>query len=164
MEQLNEYDETKRTLDIVRGLRGKLIKEGDNIFDKPEDDSNDTNQETEPITDEPQDSGDAIKVDDVELREENEKLSSIVSSSKITAITVYPKTGSVVMVGTITNMNDAQFQFTYPETDGCFFTANSMRLTKENAKEIGQLQGHYKNWCDEWAKGKMTDYQNKANV
>ncbi len=77
-------------------------------------------------------------------------------------ITVYPDDNDVVMSGTISDLNNLQFQFKYNDSaGGCYITISSpLVLNKENYEKISKIYSYYQNWKQEWLK-KLPEYQNK---
>ena len=158
-EIINEHDETKNMLEILRNsnkvkMKARFLNEDTSIFDKESEANVDGNIDANVDTDEIKDVGegeDAIKVTGPDLSDEQDKLTDIEATAQITSITVYPESNNAVMTGTISGMNDAQFQFTLIENDGCYITANSLQLSKDNVSVLSKLQGYYSNWSKEWA-------------
>ena len=60
----------------------------------------------------------------------------------------YPKDGDVTLSGTISDMNDAKFQFRYKDSsgNGCYVWVSPLQLTDEVIKKLSVINGVFKNW------------------
>ena len=60
----------------------------------------------------------------------------------------YPKDGDVTLSGTISDMNDAKFQFRYKDSsgNGCYVWVSPLQLTDEVIKKLSVISGVFKNW------------------
>lgn len=60
----------------------------------------------------------------------------------------YPKDGDVTLSGTISDMNDAKFQFRYKDSsgNGCYLFVSPLQLTDETLKKLSVINGVFKNW------------------
>ena len=60
----------------------------------------------------------------------------------------YPKDGDVTLSGTISDMNDAKFQFRYKDSsgNGCYVWVSPLQLTDEVIRKLSIINGVFKNW------------------
>jgi hypothetical protein len=72
------------------------------------------------------------------------------SQSK-TPMLYYPKDGDVVLSGTISDMNDAKFQFRFKDStgSGCYVWVSPLQLTDETINKLSVINGVFKNWKKE---------------
>jgi hypothetical protein len=63
----------------------------------------------------------------------------------------YPKDGDVVLSGTISDMNDAKFQFRFKDStgSGCYVWISPLQLTDETINKLSVINGVFKNWKKE---------------
>jgi len=168
---INEHDSTKNMLDIIRenGNSLKNLLEDNSIFDKPDTAQDDGEIGPEGETGdksqmEPDDGDDAIKLQGMELEEENSKLTEIDSTIDIESFTIYPDAKNAVMAGTIGSLNDLQFYFSLTESNGVFVTVDNLQLTKDAVAILNKLEGYYQNWVDEWAEKVRREYKSGSNM
>jgi hypothetical protein len=141
---INEHDETKNMLSILREFQG--VPKIDGL-------SNDTTA---------QESEDTVKLEGSEREEEVNKIKEAVAArvqiDEQTPI-VYPYNDNVVIRGEFEGL-----RFEMSANDGLFISTNSLKISDNDIVEIiKKLDGYYDVWRDEWA-DKISDYKKDYNV
>lgn len=144
-ENINEYDHTKKMLDIIRG-GFKLITEEAPI--EPVDDGGngietDEDKNLSPVQ------GDSI------FNEELKKLQDTVDPKvKITNFKIYPEDDDVLVEGVFLQREglDSGIKFKMKlEASNVEIKINSIDLDDKVLLILQKLKGYYENWIDEWA-------------
>lgn len=141
-ENLNEYDESRRILEIIReskhtkktGIKSSLITEA-----------------TQP---------DRIELDQNERKDEEKKFREVISPRvKFNKFIIYPKSGNVEWSG---EFQDSRIQWFYSldDTRGVYISGELLRLDDSTLETIRKLVGFYENWADEWANKIADEYRN----
>jgi hypothetical protein len=142
-EQLNEYDESKRILDIIREsnynnkknrFKGSLLTEA-----------------VQP---------DNIKLDSSEQKVEEKKFRDIISPRvNFDPLIIYPKTGNVEWGG---SFQDSKIQWFYSldDTRGVYISCELLKLDDSTITTIKKLVGFYDNWANTWANKIADEYRN----
>ena len=154
-EIINEYDQTKKMLDIIRGgYVNKLINEEENDFGATDDAVNDT--ESDALTDAPSDENNLSPVQgDAIFNEELKKLQDTVDPKvKITNFKIYPDDDNVLIEGVFLQNegldSGIKFKMKLEGTD-VEIKINSIGLNDKVLGVLQKLKGYYENWVDDWA-------------
>ncbi len=153
---INEHDQTKKMLDIIRGgYVNKLINEEEEFDSEETDDAvsdvgNDAVSDT--VTDENNLSpvqGDSI------FNEELKKLQDTVDPKvKITNFKIYPEDDNVLIEGVFLQNegldSGIKFKLKLEATD-VEIKINSIGLNDKVLGVLQKLKGYYENWVDDWA-------------
>lgn len=146
-ELINEYDESKRILDIIREsnyshkrkqFKGSLLTEA-----------------TQP---------DRIVLDATQQKDEEKKFRGIISPRvNFDQLIIYPKTGNVEWGGTF---QDSKIQWFYSldDTRGVYISCELLKLDDSTITTIKKLVGFYDNWADEWANKLADEYRNESST
>lgn len=146
IEELNEYDESRRILDIIREsnyshkrkqFKGGLITEA-----------------TQP---------DRIVLDLSQQKDEEKKFRSIISPRvNFDQLIIYPKTGNVEWGG---SFQDSKIQWFYSldDTRGVYISCELLKLDDSTIETIRKLVGFYDTWADDWANKIADEYRNEVN-
>jgi len=81
-------------------------------------------------------------------------------SSKIESFMVYPDEDNVTMIGTMFN-GKAKFIFNLLDDDATIEYVKPVNVSSEKTEIEKRMEGHFKNWKDEWSKKITTEYQQK---
>lgn len=166
----NEYDLNKKLISNIREafkLRRDILKESLPAFKSDADDNylnlmdTDEKPEIEVSTDntvagaievKPEESSkNSIDVDPMDLKDEQTKLNEIVgATAKITFFKVYPENGYAIMTGTISDLDNLEFQLTTQTSDGIYITSSDLQLTDSNMKVLHKFTGYYSSWKESW--------------
>lgn len=145
MSKDKEYIEIRESIDSFRNV-GKLLKE----FSDPDGKYTDK-------------SGTDEKTDAVPYSMQDEIMANITQTAKTQfgadfsqskePMLYYPKDGDVTLSGTISDMNDAKFQFRYKDSsgNGCYVWVSPLQLTDEVIKKLSVINGVFKNWKNDLA-------------
>lgn len=137
MENINEYDITKKMLNTIRENTGV--------------DQNGTNG-----------SDDMIELKGEERTSEEQKFREIIdASTQFNVFNIYPNANNVVFGGIIQGMGGIEFQMTLEDTNGLYISGSNIQITDEVTDKIKKLKGFYDNWKSEWFQKLATEY--KAN-
>ncbi len=153
-EIINEYDHTKKMLDILRGgYINKLITEEEDI-DAENDAENDAVNDT--ANDAPVDDNNLEPVEgDAIFNEELKKLQDTVDPKvKITNFKIYPNDDNVLIEGVFLQNegidSGIKFKLKLEGTD-VEIKINSIGLNDKVLGILQKLKGYYENWVDDWA-------------
>lgn len=148
--RIDEGEDTRAILNIIRGFENKVQKE--NILNEEKKEKNNAIAITDDIK-----FGQNVLSNQIESfrsavdggAEFSEANPDKVSESPLIFM---PKTKNVIFSGTIPSMNNLEFQFVLKTTTGhgCFIWTEGLILSKENMKTLSKLQGYYENWKEEW--------------
>lgn len=101
-----------------------------------------------------------------ELSKEKESLINALNSNVIfgdNPLIVYPESHNVIFTGTVVDMNNLKFQFSFADsTGGCYMSVENLALNETNIKKVNQLYNYYLNWKKDWLK-KLPSYIKKNN-
>ncbi len=148
----SDYDINKRLLNNLReAAKSKKSLLGESVNDAEPMANTDVVKDEEATEDPNQSTEDVIDVDSVDLKDEQAKINEIVGASvKITFFKVYPNDGYAVMSGTISDLENLEFQLTTQGTDGIYITTNDLQLTESNMKILHKFTGYYASWKEAW--------------
>jgi len=133
MEYENEYDLTKKMLNIIR-----VIKESE--------------QNNE--------SSDVIDLEGEELKKEQNKFSDMITPRvSFTNFKLYPNSNNVVFSGVI----DSGIEFQLSLKDGAYVNTDNIELNDEVVDVIKKLNGFYVEWSKEWSNKLRNEYNNSDN-
>ena len=63
----------------------------------------------------------------------------------------FPETGNLVFSGSIPNMSGLKFQYSLNDVTGApYIFVDGLALTDDVIMTLNKMNGHYKNWRDEW--------------
>lgn len=63
----------------------------------------------------------------------------------------FPETGNLVFSGSIPNMSGLKFQYSLNDVTGApYIFVDGLALTDDVITTLNKMNGHYKNWRDEW--------------
>lgn len=63
----------------------------------------------------------------------------------------FPETGNLVFSGSIPNMAGLKFQYSLNDVTGApYIFVDGLALTDDVITTLNKMNGHYKNWRDEW--------------
>lgn len=158
-ELINEYDHTKKMLDIIRGgYVKKLINEEETDFGGGEEPLD------EPVDEPMDDGGIESDVDESNLspvqgdsifNEELKKLQDTVDPKvKITNFKIYPEDDNVLIEGVFLQNEglDSGIKFRMKlEASDIEIKINSIGLNDKVLGILQKLKGYYENWVDDWA-------------
>lgn len=155
---INEYDENKRMIAIMRQIAETKTKGKTNLLNEEQISStkkdaiaitNDDNFGVNVLTKQKEAFKNAV---DGGTEFSDEK--NVSSDAESNPIVYYPNSGNLVFSGVIPSMNNLKWQYSLNDSDGdgVFFWSDGLRLTDENIKKLNKLRGHYLNWRDSWQK------------
>lgn len=145
-DRLDEHDQTKKMIDIMRGgyKQTKLITENEH--------------EADTISPQPSDTA---------FAEELKKLQDTVDSSvNITNFKIYPIDKNVIIEGTFLarGSDDSGIVFKMSLSAREVETSmNNIDLDDDISGLLQRLKGYYKNWCEEWNLKLSNEYRPKKN-
>jgi hypothetical protein len=152
MNRLNEDENTRNMLDIIRESRNK---DNDKIFTTL------INEQTEYETAEDTTFDGEEDLDPAERKEEEEKFrQSVHPRCEFYKFKLYPNAQNVEFSGKFT---DSQIEWFYSldDTRGVYMTTDMLQLRDDTLETIKKLVGYYKSWSDEWA-NRIADEYNSA--
>jgi predicted transcriptional regulator len=139
-EQINEFDMTKKMMQMIRGGYKKVLTEA---VDQTTSEDNDTISPSK---------GDAI------FNDEYKKLSEMIDPSvEITNFKIYPIDKNAIIEGTMLN-GRVTYRMELRE-DEVLIDTSSIGLNDTNNETLRKLQGFFKNWKDEWSKKITTEFK-----
>ena len=63
----------------------------------------------------------------------------------------FPETGNLVFSGSIPNLSGLKFQYSLNDVTGApYIFVDGLALTDDVIMTLNKMNGHYKNWRDEW--------------
>jgi hypothetical protein len=141
----NEYDESRRILEIIRESKNHKKDNKNKTF---------LTEATQPdrILLSQQDPGG--------LKQEETKFREVISPRvKFNEFIIYPKTGNVEWGG---EFQDTRIQWNYSldDTRGVYISCDLLRLDDSAVNTIKKLVGFYDNWANEWANKIADEYRN----
>lgn len=142
-ENLNEFDESRRILEIIRESKGKIKTSKKVLMTEAKQPDVINLNETDPDT----------------IKNEEKKFREVISPrTKFNNFMVYPKTGNVEWSG---EFQDTKIQWFYSldDTRGVYITTELLRLDDATFNVIKKLIGFYDNWADEWANKIADEYK-----
>lgn len=140
-DRINEYDMTKKMMDIIRGDYKTLLTENDKDTINPQ-------------------QGDAI------FKDELNKLQDTVDPSvRISSFKIYPNDHNVIIDGTFLQKNDESgITFKMDLANGDIETSmNNIDLSDKVSQLLQKLKGYYENWVDEWYLKLANEYKPKKD-
>lgn len=146
-ERLDEHDQTKKMIDIMRGgyKQTRLITENDE-------------HAADTISPQP---GDSV------FKDELKKLQDTVDPRvKITGFKIYPMDENVIIEGTFLQREgeDSGIKFKMSLAKGDIETSmNNIELSDKVSLLLTKLKGYYENWVDEWALKLANEYRPKRD-
>jgi hypothetical protein len=182
MDMENEYDLNKKLISNIREalkLRREVIQEitlsafksdaDDNYLnlmhtnEKPDSDTTIDKTVAGAVEVTPEESSKkSIDIDPIDLKDEQAKLNEIVgATAKITFFKVYPENGYAIMTGTISDLDNLEFQLTTQSSDGIYITSADLQLTDTNMKVLHKFTGYYASWKEMWTLKVNNEYNKK---
>lgn len=150
MSKDREYIDIRESMDSFRNV-GKLLRE--NYPNYVSTSTNAPSYSSSDTTDGKEDDTDAVP-----YTMQDEIMANITQTAKTQfgadfsqsdkPMLYYPKDGDVTLSGTISDMNDAKFQFRYKDSsgNGCYVWVSPLQLTDEVIKKLSVINGVFKNW------------------
>ena len=141
-EHINEHDNTKKMMDIIRGGYKLILTENDPQNMQPSTEEKDTISPKK---------GDSI------FNDEYKKLSEMIDPSiEITNFKIYPVDKNAIIEGNLLN-GRVEYRMELREDEAQIDTT-SIGLNDSNNEIFKKLQGYFKNWKDEWSKKITTEF------
>lgn len=141
-ENFNEYDESRRMLELIRESKNNRKT---------------NNFKSSLITEAAQ--PDRIELDQNGRKDEEKKFRDVISPRvKFNKFIIYPKSGNVEWSG---EFQDSRIQWFYSldDTRGVYISGELLRLDDSTLETIKKLVGFYENWADEWANKIADEYR-----
>jgi hypothetical protein len=150
MELINEYDQTKELLNIIR--EGNILRENETI-----DIDEDENLETQ------EDDSNKIEVNNEDLNSFQELFSPLHSIVKVKDLFIYKDVENVIGRGQMNG--DGELTWVFDLNKGLTITTIDFRLDGGSTmSDINKLKGIYTNWQKEWGNKLQTEYLNQSDL
>ena len=148
MDKINEYDQTKELLNLVR--------EGMFSEDDPDDaDAIETNDEE--VID-----NNIIEINQEDMASFRELFSPLTHSVVVSDLTIYKDSENIVGTGKLKGIGDLSWVFDLNK--GLTITTIDFRLDNgDTISDINKLKGIYTNWQKDWGNKLQTEYLNQVN-
>lgn len=154
MENLNEYDITKRMINEIRGTK-RIITEDEEIGSDVDNEVDTTQQNNENNSD----NQDEEELTSAELSDEQKKFRDTVSPRvEFTSFFIYPKNKNAVFSGKFKNLGGLEWEYTLEDSDGLYISCDNVQMTEDAMNTIKKLKGYYLTWAEEWAEKISTEY------
>jgi hypothetical protein len=141
---MNQHDETRKILDLIRENKKSLINNGRRILVEQ-----DIRSQEEKET-----------LDPTELKEEEKKFRDTVTPRvKFNKFKLYPEAQNVEFSGEFTDSR-IEWYYSLDDTQGVYITTDLLQLRDDTLKQIQKLVGYYKTWSEEWANRIAEEYEN----
>jgi len=141
---MNQHDETRKILDLIRENKKSHINNGRRILVEQ-----DIRSQEEKET-----------LDPTELKEEEKKFRDTVTPRvKFNKFKLYPEAQNVEFSGEFTDSR-IEWYYSLDDTQGVYITTDLLQLRDDTLKQIQKLVGYYKTWSEEWANRIAEEYEN----
>jgi len=142
---MNQHDETRKILELIRENQNKPFKNNKTL-----------------ITEQEENVQEEKELDPAEYAEEEKKFRDTVTPRvKFNKFKLYPKAQNVEFSGEFTD-NSIEWFYSLDDTQGVYITADLLQLRDDTLKQIQKLVGYYQTWADEWANRIAEEYQNEV--
>lgn len=137
MSSYSQYDSIKEELEEIR----TLFKHRNTMLNEDINNNNTFNDDAVPYTQQDELYNSIIETCKVQFGANFSKVNS--------PMLYFPNGEDVKLCGEIPLMNDAKFQFSFKDNDGCQIWINPLKLTDETLDKMHMVLGVYKNWKKE---------------
>jgi hypothetical protein len=143
-ENMNEYDESRRILELIReskqSSKNNTLKGGRLLNE--------------------QKVSDQIELEQSDRKEQEKKFREIISPRvSFNKFMLYPKSGNAEWSGKFQDSRIEWF-FSLDDTRGVYITTDLLRLDDSTLTTIKKMVGFYDNWANEWANKIADEYGN----
>ena len=141
---MNQHDETRKMLDLIRESNRKH-----------------TNNNRKVLTEQDQNASTEQELDPTEVAEEEKKFRDTVTPRvKFNKFKLYPKAQNVEFSGEFTD-NGIEWYYSLDDSRGVYISTDLLQLRDDTLNQIKKLAGYYETWSDEWANRIAEEYQNE---